>query len=225
MENLAQYGFLGPIVGIAGLFIAAATAILFGWTRTFDTWKPPASVLPQPLSQMVTLLCALALFLGWIFAEPDNQPAYIRWIIWLAGIGVLALLLYIGLWSHCGRFRRPFVDANNKPAGEEVLWGGFWTTSAARQAVRDGKSVEAYLAGNLYRREAVWSGMSSALSAMVTAAVLLAALVCGTAALSTAATAAQVALTNKPARQIFGTSDVRGLPPGKAEPGPTQPTK
>jgi hypothetical protein len=224
MQDLEQYGFLGPIVGIAGLFIAAGTAILFGWSRTFDTWKPPATVLPKPLSQMVTLLCSIAIFLAWIFAEPENQPAYIRSVIWLATAGVLALLGYIGLWAYCGRFRRPLVGPNNQPAGEETLWGGFWLTPKARSAYHAHTPVEVYLKGNLYDVAEVWPGLSRALSAVVTAAVLLAALVGGTAALSTAATAAQVALTNKAARQVFDRSEVRGLPP-KLSPKSTEPSK
>jgi hypothetical protein len=61
------------------------------------------------------------------------------------------------------------------------------------------------------------------LSAVVTAFTLLALLVCGTAALSTAAAATQVALTNKPARQVFSTDEVPGIPPNKNNTGNTQP--
>lgn len=221
LQNLEQYGFLGPMVGIAGLFIGAGTAILFGWTRTFDAWKPPSNVLPEPLSRMVTMLCAIAIFIAWILAEPANEAAYIRWVIWLAGGGVVAFLIYVGLRAYCGRFRKPRV-VNNLPAGEEVIWGGFWITSKARQAVRKGVTAEDFLAGNQYKTEAVWPPFSMTVSAVLTAVVLLATLVCGTAAISTAATAAQVALTKRPARDVFGPSEVPGLPPSK--PMPKQPT-
>jgi len=105
-----------------------------------------------------------------------------------------------------------------------MIWGGFWMKSRARRAVRDGTSVETFLAGNQYRPEEVWPPLSMAASAVVGAVVLLATLVCGTAALSTAATAAQVALTKRPAREVFGTSDVPGLPPPKPTTAPEQPS-
>ena len=219
VQNASQYGFLGPIVGISGLFIGSGIAILFGWTKTFDAWKPPADVLPEPLSRMVTMLCAIAIFVAWILAEPAKETSYIHSVLWLAGASVLAFLIYVGLRASCGRFRRPLVQ-NNQPAGEEVVWGGFWTTPAAQEAVRNGASLEDFLAGNEYRKERVWPGFSLAMAAVVTAIVLLSALVCGTAAISTAATATQVVLTGKPARQVFGTANVPGLPPPKPPSSP-----
>ena len=68
VEEAGRYAFLGPFVGIAGLLLGAGAAILFGWTRAFDKWKPPADALPQPLSRMVTMLCALGVFMAWILA-------------------------------------------------------------------------------------------------------------------------------------------------------------
>ena len=55
VDNAAQYGFLGPMVGIAGILLGAGSAILFGWTGTLNKWKPPADTLPDPLSRMVTM--------------------------------------------------------------------------------------------------------------------------------------------------------------------------
>lgn len=218
LQNFQQYGFLGPIVGIAGLLIGAGTAILFGWTRTLDEWKPPSDVMPDPLSRMVTMLCAAAIFIAWLMAEPANQSTYLDWVIRLAIGAVVAFLLYVGLRVFCGRFRKPLVDANNNPAGDEVIWGGLWLTPRARQAVRAGDTVEAFLAGNEYKREEVWTALSLTASAMVTSLVLLIALVCGTATISTAATAGQVALTQRPAREVFNSNDVPGLPPSDSVP-------
>ena len=215
-KNLEQYGFLGPIVGIAGLFLGAGAAILFGWTKTFDTWKPPADVLPEPLSRMVTMLCAIAIFMAWILAEPQRETAYIHAVIWLAAGGVAAFLIYVGLRTYCGRFRKPLVNAAGQPAGEEVIWGGFWTTPSAQSATEKGATLEAFLAGNQYSKGAVWPPFSLTISAVLAAFVLLSTLVCGTAAISTAATTAQVALTKKPARAVFGSSDVPGLAPEKS---------
>jgi hypothetical protein len=216
VQNASQYGFLGPMVGIAGLFIGAGAAILFGWTKTFDAWKPPADVLPEPLSRMVTMLCAIAIFMAWILAEPQRETTYIRAVIWLAAGGVAAFLIYVGLRTYCGRFRRPLVNAVGKPVGEEVIWGGLWTTQPARQATEKGATLEAFLAGNQYSKGAVWPPLSLTISAVLAALVLLTTLVCGTAAISTAATTAQVALTKKPARAVFSNSDVPGLPPDKS---------
>ena len=116
VQNAGQYGFLGPLVGVAGLFIGSGIAILFGWTKTFDAWKPPEDVLPEPLSRMVTMLCAIAIFVAWILAEPAKETGYIHAVIWLAGGGVLAFLLYVGLRTYCGRFRKPLVDSYGKPS-------------------------------------------------------------------------------------------------------------
>jgi hypothetical protein len=169
------------------------------------------------MSRVVTTLCAIAIFIAWMLAEPSNQVTFIRWVVWLAVGFVVAFVIYVGLRAYCGRFRKPSVNAGNQPTGGgEVIWGGFWITQRARQAVRTETTVEAFLAGNLYRKEDVWPPLSLTVSAMVTAVVLLATLVCGTAALSTAATAAQVALTKRPAREVFGPADVPGLAPSKS---------
>jgi hypothetical protein len=210
VHGARQYGFLGPIVGIAGLLLGAGGALLFGFTRKLDVWKPPADVLPDPLSKMITMLCAVAIFLAWILAKPTNRSAYISSVLWLVGIAVAAFLLYVVLRNTCGRFRRPLVQ-NNEPAGEEVIWGGFWTTKLAKEAIKKGSTAEEVLAGNQYNKTKVWPGLSLAAAAAVTALILLLALVCSTAAISTAATAAQVALTNKPAVEVFSTRDVPGL--------------
>jgi len=42
---------------------------------TFDAWKPPIDVLPEPLSRIVTMLGVVAMFVGWILAEPNNQAS------------------------------------------------------------------------------------------------------------------------------------------------------
>jgi len=223
VKNVQQYGFLGPIVGIAGLLIGAGTAIFFGWTRTLDAWKPPTDVLPDPLSRMVTMLCAIAIFVAWILAEPSNVTVYVHWVLWLTGTGVVGFLGYVALKATCGRFRRPVVNSNNQPAGEGVIWGGFWTTPRAREALLNGVKLEKFLAGNQYEKSEVWSAFSLSAAAVVTALVLLVALVCSTAAISTAATTAQVVLTKKPARQVFSADDVPGLP-SKATQSPIQPS-
>ena len=210
--NIEQYGFLGPIVGIAGVLLAAATAITFGWTGAMKNWKPPTDVLPEVLSKMVTMVSALTMFFAWILARPNNEAAYIGAVGWLGGVAVIAFLAYVGLRQYCGRFRRPLITGN-QPSGEVVVWGGFWLTRQARQAVNSGETVEAFLAGNNYKKETVWPPGSLTLSAMFSALVILTAVVSGTSALSTAATATQVVLTKKPAREIFGASQVPGLPP------------
>jgi len=220
VQHAKDYGFLGPIVGIGGLLLGASIALLFGWTKTLDNFKPPADVLDKALAQVVTLLCAIGIFIAWILAEPSNGQAYLRTAFWLAVLCGVAFLIYVGLRAYCGRFRRPIV-VNNEPAGEEVLWGGFWLTSRAKTAVKNGDTVERFLKGNGYERAEVWTPLSLTLSAVVTALVLLLLLVGGTSALSTAAAATQVALTKKPAREVFSTSEVPGLPPEESKPLPT----
>jgi len=56
------------------------------------------------------------------------------------------------------------------------------------------------------------------LATVLTAVALLALLTSGATALSTAAAAIQVALTNKPARAVIGVSSVPGLPQPKESP-------
>ncbi len=224
MEHAKDYGFLGPIVGIAGLFLGSVTAILFGWTRTMDAFKPPPDVLDKALARVVTLVCAIGLFAAWFLAEPSNGRTYLWIALWLALLCVMAFLAYVSLRTYCGRFRKKLVDANNNPVGEEIIWGGFWVTKRAKVSVDNGQTVEAFLKGNQYNREEVWPPGSLTLSAFIAAFVLLTLLVSGTAALSTAAAATQVALTNKPARSVFSISEVPGLPaksdpsPGRAQP-------
>src|SRR5262245_23191118 len=100
MDDYTQYGFLGPMIGIAGIVISAGSAMLFGWTRTLDTWKPPPEVLPTPLNRVVTLLCSIGIVLAWLFAEPANRPYYVRWMLRLAAITAVGLLAYVGLLSY-----------------------------------------------------------------------------------------------------------------------------
>jgi hypothetical protein len=45
VEHAKDYGFLGPIVGIIGLLLGASGAIIFGWARALDEWKPPSDLL------------------------------------------------------------------------------------------------------------------------------------------------------------------------------------
>jgi hypothetical protein len=61
------------------------------------------------------------------------------------------------------------------------------------------------------------AAFSLTLSAVVTAFVLIALLVCGTLALATAGASIQVALTGKPARGVFSASEVPGPFPCRAD--------
>lgn len=221
VEHAKDYGFLGPIVGIVGVLLGASGAIIFGWARALDAWKPPRDTFPEGLDKMVGMLSAVGLFVAWILADPTNGPVYLRTAIWLAAASLVAFLAYVALRGYCGRFKRPLV-ADNMPAGEEVIWGGFWLRPDAREQARAGTPVEAILAGRIYDRSQVWPPLSLVLAVVVTAFVLIALLVCGTLALSMAGASVQVALTGKPTREVFSTSQVPGL--SSATPTPTQGT-
>src|SRR5437870_7361419 len=121
VEHAKNFGFLGPIAGIVGLLLGASGAILFGWSRALDTWKPPKDTFPEGLERVVGLLSAVGLFVAWILAEPKNGRAYLQAAIALAIGAAVAFLAYVGLWTYCGRFRKPLVGPDNKPAGEEVI--------------------------------------------------------------------------------------------------------
>ncbi|MFY9988547.1 MAG: hypothetical protein WAK31_27585 [Chthoniobacterales bacterium] len=222
VDHAKDYGFLGPIVGIVGLLLGASGAIAFGWARALDTWKPPNDTFPAGLDKMVAMLCGVALFVIWLLADPKHGPDYLRAAIWLAIGSLVAFLCYIGLRNFCGRFRKPRVDANNQPAGEDPMWGGFWIRSHWKKEVKSGTPVEDILRGVLYDRSKVWPPFSLTLSAVVTALVLICVLVFGTCALSTAGACVQVALTGKPAREIFNISQVSAL--SSPAPSSTQPT-
>jgi hypothetical protein len=211
VEHAKDYGFLGPIVGIVGLLLGAGGAILFGWSRALDTWKPPTDTFPKGLEKVVGMLCAVGLFVIWILAEPKNGPAYLRFAVYAAVVSLVAFLIYVAFWAYCGRFRKPQVGGNNKPTREDVIWGGFWLWKQIRASVGPNNPVESILAGNLFDRSKVWPPFSLTMSAVITAFVLMTLLVAGTLALSTAAASVQVALTGKPAREIVSTLQVSGL--------------
>lgn len=211
VQHAKDYGFLGPIVGIVGLLLGAGTAILFGWSRALDTWKPPRDTFPEGLEKVVGMLCAVGLFVIWILAEPKNGPTYLRGAVYLAVGSLLAFLIYVALWAYCGRFRKPQVGSDNRPTRDDVIWGGFWLWKEIRIQVGSRNPVEKILAGKLYDRSHVWPPFSLMSSAVVTAFVLIALLVSGTLALSTAGASVQVAFTGKPARAVFSTSEVPGL--------------
>lgn len=217
VEHAKDYGFLGPIVGIVSLLLGAAGAINLAWANKVGNWKPPRDVFPEGLGRIVGLLGAVGLFAAWILADPTNGPVYIQTAIWLAVACLAAFLLYLVLNGYCGRFRKPLV-ANNMPAGEEVIWGGFWLRPDVKRKVENGTTVEEILEGLLYDRSKVWPPFSLVSAATVTAFVLIALLVCGTLALCLAGASVQVALTGKPTRAIFSASEVPGLPTGNPTP-------
>src|SRR5439155_22911862 len=164
-----QYGFLGGIVGIVGLMLGATMAILYGFTRAFDAWKPPRNSALEGLDMMITGLCAITLIALWVFATPENILAYVHLAFWLIGIAIAAFIIYVGLRAGGpGRFRKP-LTVNNQPAGHEIIWGGFWLTPAAREQRRGGKTVQEILAGFGYDVEKVWPPLSLAAAAMVAA--------------------------------------------------------
>jgi hypothetical protein len=209
LNDASRYAFLGPILGITGVLLSAGAAVLFGFTRSFEKWEPPPSVLPHPLRRMITMLCAIGIFLAWILAEPSNLWKYIEAAAWLGGISVAFFLVYVWLWSYC-RFRKPTFDECGKLADEEdweTIWGGFWTI---KTDVADRNRTNR-LKGNAYSVTAVWSQASVATASMTTAFVLLTLMACGSIALSVSAAAAQVALTNKPAREVLYVGQVPGL--------------
>ena len=82
-----------------------------------------------------------------------------------------------------------------------------------KEQAKAGTPVETILAGVLYDRSRVWPPLSLVFAAVVTALVLIALLVCGTLALSMAGASVKVALTGKPTRAVFSTSEVPGLSP------------
>jgi hypothetical protein len=111
-----------------------------------------------------------------------------------------------------------FKKKNVKPM--QLVWGGFWLTEGARKARQKGESVKKFLAGNLYDVDEGWPRGSLTVAAIVIVFTLLVLLVSGTTALSTAATAIQVALTQKPAREVLSSSQVPGLPQASPSPSP-----
>lgn len=224
-KQAQDYGFLGPIVGIVSLLMSVGSLILFNFTHRLSNFQPPDDVMVNALKRVVTLLCAIGVFVAWFLAEPSNGQAYLRAALWLAGICVVAFLAYLALMLWCGRFYKPESNARGDPTGKEVrIWGGLWLTTAAREARRAGIEVQDFLRGNMYVREKVWPRASLLLASLLTAVVLLALLTMGATALSTAAAAIQVALTNKPARAVFGVSSVPGLPEPKQSPPQNRPT-
>jgi hypothetical protein len=215
IDSAPQYGFLGGIVGIVGLVLSATTAILYGFTRAFDDWKPDADSPLAGLDKMIGALVAIGVVALWLFATPENIVSYIELAFWLMGGAVIAFIIYVGLRVMC-TCPKPITN-DNQPAGQKRIWGGFWLTSAAK-ARPAGDSVCKFLAGNRFDKDLVWPTGSQATVAMLTAVILLIIVAGGGAGLSAAATTVQVALTKKPARDVLSSSAVRGLPPPKSSP-------
>ena len=214
-----NYGFLGPIVGIVSLLMSVGSLILFNFTHRLSNFQPPDDIMLKAFKRVVTFLCAIGVFVAWFLAEPSNGRAYLRAALWLAGCCVVAFLGYLSLMLWCGRFHKPESNLKGNPTGKKVrVWGGFWLTTAARKARSEGIEVQDFLRGNMYVREKVWPPASLLLATLLTAVALLALLTTAATALSTAAVAIQVALTNKPARAVFGVSSVPGLPEPKESP-------
>jgi hypothetical protein len=222
VSHAKDYGFLGPIVGIAGLLLGAGTAILFAFTKSVNVFKPPEGVLIPALVRIVTLMSAIGIFAAWFLAEPTNGRSYLNWAITLAIISVVSFIVYIGIRSVYARFKKPTV-VDNEPGPDEDFWGGFWLTPRAKEARKNG-TIEAFLAGNNFKAEEVWPPWSRGTAMVVTAILLIAILAGGTLALATASAAVQVALTGKAARAVISTSQVPGLPPDQSVPSKPSPS-
>ncbi len=218
VNQAPQYGFLGGIVGIVGLMLGAGGAILYGFTRTFDDWKPGADSPLAGLDKMIAGIVAIAIIALWLFATPENIVGYIHLAFWLMGIGIVAFILYVGLRV---AFTCPKeVTLDNKPAGVKRVWGGFWLTEDAKNRGA-GVTVCKFLEGKAYNADIVWEPKSQAAVAMVTAVVLLLIVAGGGIGLSAAATTAQVALTKKRARDVFSSAEVPGVPKATPVTSPT----
>ena len=209
VNEAPHYGFLGGIVGIVGLMLGAGGAILYGFTRAFDDWKPGADSPLAGLDKMIGGIVAIAIIALWVSATPENIISYIHLAFWLMGIGIGAFIIYVGLSVACTCPKATVED--NKPAGVKRVWGGFWLTQVAKERP-PGVTVCKFLEGKGYDPDIVWDPKSQAAVAMVTAIVLLLIVAGGGTGISAAATAAQVALTKKPAREVFSSNEVPGLP-------------
>src|SRR5690348_14456624 len=97
VNEAPHYGFLGGIVGIVGLMLGAGGAILYGFTRTFEDWKPAPDSPLAGLDKMIGALVAIAIIALWLFATPTNIVTYIHLAFWLIGIGIGAFVIYVGL--------------------------------------------------------------------------------------------------------------------------------
>jgi hypothetical protein len=147
VNEAPHYGFLGGIVGIVGLMLSAGGAILYGFTRTFDDWKPGADSPLAGLDKMIGGIVAIAIIALWLFATPGNIVGYIHLAFWLMGIGIGAFILYVGLRVACTCPKQIVVD--NKPAGVKRVWGGFWLTQEAKERPA-GVTVCKFLEGKGY---------------------------------------------------------------------------
>lgn len=218
VNEAPHFGFLGGIVGIVGLMLGAGGAILYGFTRTFDDWKPGADSPLAGLDRMIGGIVAIAIIALWLFATPNNIVGYIHLAFWLMGIGIAAFILYVGLRVAYTCPKDIIVD--DKPAGVKRVWGGFWLTEAAKKRSPD-VTVCKFLQGKGYDPDIVWDSKSQAALAMVIAIVLLLIVAGGGIGISAAATTAQVALTKKPARDVFRSEEVPGLPTPTPTPSPS----
>jgi len=218
VREAPNYGFLGGIVCIAGVILGAAFTILYAFTGRFADWKPSKGSPMEGLDRLIGILCAVWIIGAWLFATLDNVVIYMKIASWLVGTAAVDFFVYVFLKAMYGRFKKPTVDENNRPGKEEVIWGGLWLTKEARKAVRKGDTIQGFYAGKLYAKDLVWPPESQAIVAVLTAAVLMVFVSTGASGLSTIATAAQVVLTKKPAREILSSSAVPGLPPLKEAP-------
>ena len=221
IDQAPQLGFLGGIVGVVGVMLGATAAILYGFTGAFDDWKPGAESPLAGLDRMIGALVAIGIIGLWLFATPANAVTYVHLSFWLVGSGVVAFLFYIGLRVAC-TCTKPLV-VNNAPGGQIRIWGGFWLTKQAKQAKEREPSVAPckFLAGQGYDLDTTWPRLSRALVAMLAGLMLLVIVAGGGAGLSAAATTAQVALTKKAAKDVFGSGQVPGIPTSTPTPSAT----
>jgi hypothetical protein len=163
-----EYGIFAPIVANAGALMAAAIAIGLAFTRG-ARWQPPEEELPNSVTRMAGLLCAVVIALLWRLGQ-ERLGAGGLGIVAAAGVG-LAMVGFLATTYLNTVFAFPLRT------GGRIL-GGYRLTEEAERIQRT-KAMRGITAKRLFETggedpDKVWTRSSRALVRVGSAVTYLA---------------------------------------------------
>jgi hypothetical protein len=197
----ADYGPFAPVVGYGGAIMAAGGALFLMWGGRMRKWRPPDEDLPGTAQTIALLLCGVGMVLLWYLATPGRVGWFLVAVVILAIACVASFLRYSGL---LGTYVYIKKVATGPSATRDVrILGGreLWPEAEAKRR-EQGIDVQTLLEGAAYNPDLLWSRPARQWVKQRVLLFFILTLLLGTAALTGAAFATQVVLSDEAAATV-----------------------
>jgi len=208
--SASDYGPFAPVVGYAGVIMAAGGALFLMWGGKMEKWRPPDEDLPGTGQAIVLLLGGVGMVLQWYFAT----PGVIGWF--LGGVAVLALACVACFLRYSGLLGT-YVYIKKESTGPKstrdvrILGGHELLPEAEEKRQKLGVDTQTLLEGAAYKADLLWSRPARQWVKQRVLLFFILTLLLGTSALTGASFATQVLLTKKAAASVIRTKDAPAL--------------